>query len=287
MVRFLRLTTLACSFPIDLSRHPSDLTPTTVCVRMKSVYGQQVCHDTRLYINIGQAFRFKSKGRGTLSHGAPRISFSGYEWEIKSGAGIRPGPNNWSAGSDNVWLDAIGQLHLRLSYREGKWYAAETTLLNALGHGDYVFYVASRVDQLDRNIVVGLFIYSNDANEIDIEFSRWGSLATNAQYVVQPPPYTDKNLHRFAIRLNGNYSTHRLVWLADSISFRSLHGHYPNPPDKQSVIAEWVYRGYIPQVDVGRAHINMWLYKGDAPSDGRAAELIIKKFEFVPASNQW
>ena len=33
-----------------------------------------------------------------------KITFSGYEWQIKSGTGLGPGNNNWSDSDENVWI---------------------------------------------------------------------------------------------------------------------------------------------------------------------------------------
>ncbi len=172
---------------------------------------------------------------------------------------------------------------MRITYRNGSWYVAEVGVPQSLGYGKYVFYVASGVDLLDKSVVAGMFVYQDDMNEIDIEFSRWGGLATNSQYVVQPPPYTDENLYRFASQLKGEDSTHRFVWTRDSITFRSLHGHYSEPPNSEHVIAQWRYGGsHIPRPDADKVLINFWLNKGAAPSDGRETEFIIKSFEFIP-----
>ncbi|MDP9295965.1 MAG: hypothetical protein M3O88_04625 [Actinomycetota bacterium] len=33
-----------------------------------------------------------------------------------------------------------------------------------------------------------------------------------------------------------------------------------------------------------RAHINFWLFRGAPPSDGRAVNVVLSDFSFVPAS---
>jgi len=156
-------------------------------------------------------------------------------------------------------------------------------MLQALGYGRYEFYLASRVDLIDKNVVAGLFAYQDDRKEIDIEFSRWGGLTTNSQYVVQPGPYTNQNLCRFNTQLHGNNSTHRFEWTRRSISFRSLQGHYAEPPSRDYIIAAWNYRGdHIPGPDRARLLVNLWLFHGVEPSDGREPELIIGQFRFTP-----
>src|SRR5712692_11481355 len=71
-----------------------------------------------------------------------RLSFSGREWTVKSGNELKPGPNNWSDSVDNVWVDDSGQLHLRITHRNGRWYSAEVATLQLLGFGRYAFYLS-------------------------------------------------------------------------------------------------------------------------------------------------
>ncbi len=81
----------------------------------------------------------------------------------------------------NVWLDAVANLHLKITQRDGKWSCAEVTMQKRLGFGRYQFQVSGRLDQLDDNVVLGLFNYltrdvgHDGTNEIGIEFARWGS----------------------------------------------------------------------------------------------------------------
>lgn len=216
------------------------------------------------------------------------LSFSGYKWIVKSSeTPVGPGPNYFLDSSENVWVDEKGQLHLRITERNGRWYCAEVISEKSFGYGKYIFYLASRVDQLNENIVVGLFTWSDSPEynhrEIDIEFSRWGQPTNdNAQFVVQPWD-RPRNIRRFNVQLNGDYSTHSFDWRSESISFQSLHGHYSTPPDNSYMIIEsWDYTGEdIPRTGGENARINLWLLDGNPPSDSREAEIVIKKFEFI------
>ncbi|MEA1865919.1 MAG: dockerin type I domain-containing protein [Euryarchaeota archaeon] len=222
------------------------------------------------------------------------IRFSGYNWTVKSSEIlVGPGPNYFSDSNQSVWVDEEGKLHLKILKKDGKWYCAEVCTTESLGYGKYIFYAASRVDRLDKNVVAGLFTWDGEApeynyREIDIEFSRWGQeMNDNAQYVVQPwdPP---ENMHRFNMVLNGNYSTHSFDWSTDSIFFQSLDGHYSSPPSDSYMIESWNYTDSgIPPDGGGNARINLWLNDadgdgiGDLPSDGQEAEIIIRRFEHI------
>ena len=81
---------------------------------------------------------------------------------------------------EDVWVDRESRLHLKISKRNDRWYAVEIISEKDFGYGEYSFYLSSRVDLLDKNVVLGLFTWDDntfitDANsEIDIEFARWG-----------------------------------------------------------------------------------------------------------------
>src|SRR5262245_15228482 len=123
---------------------------------------------------------------------ANTIVWSGATWTIKtSQSAVGPGPNLFS--KSNVSVDANGNLHLQIAKTaSNQWTCAEIIAPASYGYGTYTFDLASRVDALDPNVVLGLFTWSDRpqyANrEIDIEFARWGvaSDPANAQYVVQP-----------------------------------------------------------------------------------------------------
>lgn len=242
------------------------------------------------YNAVGESFRTATATATTFT--IPRVlSFSGRSWTVKASAGpVGPGPNYFADTSDDVWVDGSGYLHLRIMFRDGVWHSSEVVGDDVLGFGTYTFTLGSRVDQLDRNTVVGLFTWDTSApefnyREIDIEFARWGDpLADNSQYVVQPWD-TAGNTNRWETTLTGNDSTHGFTWEPDRVEFSSFQG---SPPAAQ--IQSWTYTG--PDVppegtSSGNARINFWLTGGNAPSDGQQAELVIKSFDFTPLPEQF
>lgn len=215
------------------------------------------------------------------------LRFSDYEWKVKSSEGrVGPGPNHFS--DKNVFVDAQGRLHLRITRRDNRWYCAEVISQQSFGYGTYRFYLDTRVDNLDPNIVLGLFTWSDDPayshREIDIECTKWGDANNNAnaQFVVQPyhPP---GHLLRFQVPSGTNTSTHSFTWKQDSVFFQSLKGHDATTPEKSDVIKQWTYTQSIPKAGGENARMNLWLVAGRAPTDGKETEIIIKKFEFVPS----
>jgi hypothetical protein len=54
------------------------------------------------------------------------IQFSGALWYVKShSTPVGPGPNYFSDSPCNVWVDAQGRLHLKITREEGRWLCAE------------------------------------------------------------------------------------------------------------------------------------------------------------------
>lgn len=222
----------------------------------------------------------------------PTVQFSGYEWAIKAGDLLGPGPNYFSSSKDNVWVDDQDRLHLKITQREGKWYCVEVYLMQSLGYGTYNFQLSSRVDLFDKNVIGSPFVYRDDTHELDVEFSRWGiEGGPNAQFVVQPY-YNPDNRKQFSMSLSNDASTHIIKWKSDSVFFQSAQGHYSNPPAGQ-VIHEWEYTGGdVPSESDELVHINLWLLNGQAPSDGQAAEMVVQDFTFCvectpPSTGDW
>ena len=210
------------------------------------------------------------------------IDFSGCTWNVKSGYG-GPGPNYWSDSEESVWVDGEGRLHLKIRKINGNWYCAEIYTQEFTDYGEHRFLIEGRVDQFDRNVVLGLFTYYDDTHEIDIEFSKWGSqsYANIGSFTIQP--YTvSGNSKTFPVELNNELSTHYFNWQPDYVLFGSMQGHHEGLlPSPDFFIQQWIYWGdYIPQNNVNhRTHINFWLFSGNNPLNLGNLEMIITKVD--------
>jgi hypothetical protein len=216
------------------------------------------------------------------------IRFSNHNWAVKTGYG-GPGPNYFSDSVNNVWVDANGFLHLKITHPDSLWYCGEIISDESFGYGTYVYTIESRVDLLDRNIVLGLFTWDTYApqynyREIDFEFSRW-QIPSNAigQYVIQPWDRPG-NIHRFDFDYAGqaNTTTHVMTWRSDGIYFKSYYGDFELAPPPEKTIEDWFYTGtYNPPPGGENARMNLWLISGLAPSNGLESEIVIKDFIFM------
>ncbi len=217
------------------------------------------------------------------------IQFSGYEWIVRDNGLSGPGPNKWSGS--NVWLDEEGNLHLKITHTEDGWYCAEVTTTQKLGFGKYQFQLIGQIDQLDPNIVLGLFNYPtgdvgpDGTNEIDIEYARWGNPEWPiGNFTVWPvEPELTQISESFPVELNGTYTTHQFIWESQQIFFQSLHGHNEN---NENEIANWLFKPQEPLKSISQQamsiHINLWLFEGQSPMNGNEVEIIIHSFMFMP-----
>jgi hypothetical protein len=211
------------------------------------------------------------------------VRFSGYDWTVKSSTTpVDPGPNFFSDTLDNVFVDSQGRLHLKITFRDGKWWAAEVVNTTQFGYGKYAITVESpNVFATDKGIF-GAFTYSDDSGprganrEIDLEFSYFLAGPNNAQYVVQPFAGPG-NLYRFLMP-SPPVSTHSFNWLPFMVNFESS--------TPSGVIAAWTTTSpSIPLTGDQKFHLNLWLGGGQGPADGQEIEAIISSFTYTPASS--
>lgn len=222
-----------------------------------------------------------------LSVQGQAVQFAGFEWSIRSGEG-GPGPNQWD--EQNVWLDQSGALHLRIAHRDNKWSCAEVTMRKRLGFGRYEFQISGPIDRLDDNVVLGLFNYptrdvgSDATHEIDIEFARWGAARNPiGNYTVWPAEIGLKQQTKsFPFTLDTDQTTHRFIWSPARILFQSLRGHRPGDNGE---FGRWIFSPEDASRRISQkampVHINLWLFRGLAPKDGKEVEMVVRSFTFT------
>ncbi len=224
----------------------------------------------------------------TLSDQGPRELFFGEQiWRIKSPRGrSAPGPNYWSNTPESVWVDEQG-MHLKLARREERWYASEVFTRFPLGYGTYTFTIDCDFSAFTPDVVAGFFTWDTRPEEhnreLDIEFSAWGTDGTvTGQYVVQPVTGPDR-IYRFDPMLEGSFTTHRIEWFPDEISFTSYHGHVD--PDSQtgqnSLMETWIFPGTPPTEGTARFRFNLWLFRGRTDR-AEETQLTVSSFRFDP-----
>jgi hypothetical protein len=217
---------------------------------------------------------------------ATTVQFSGYTWTIRNTGTATQGPGPNVFNGSNAWVDTNGRLHLKITKNTttGKWNCAEIYSTQNFGYGTYQWQVEGAIGSFDKNIVLGLFNYSgNDRyDEMDIEFARWGNDAwPNLNYTVWPaaggqgPWGYSKNFS-----LTGTYTTHRFTRSANSVVFKSMGGFYN---DDTNLFASATCSSPTSSISIlgMPIHMNLWLYNGNAPSDGKEVEVIIHNFRYT------
>jgi len=229
----------------------------------------------------------QNREKSKIRWGEP-FSFSGYDWQAKATTRGRvgPGPNLYSSDRDNVWIDDAGHLHLRTTYKKNRWWCAEIASIESFGYGTYKFHLEKVPDELNEQVVLGLFTWDDDPDqyyrEIDIEVSNWGDPARdNTQFVVQPHG-APNHKSSFDSPLTESPLIYSFNWTKTKISFQAIDATLFNQAE-DSIVHEWVYSGQpIPSPANENARVCLWLYQGKPPTDRREVEVILSRFEFIP-----
>jgi hypothetical protein len=241
------------------------------------------------------------------------FTFSGYNWKIKSSTTtVGPGPNIFSASTDNVWLDANKMLHLKITKVGNEWRCGEVITTKEFGYGTYIFTTASDLTTINEKAIFGLFTWNDysfqdQANsEVDVEFARWGNATDSLllTYSVQPvwfsnpSPYVERTRRPvMSVKKLKGVCTHAFKWTPDLITWETYEGDtYPG----NNLLATWSYNTtnqsrqkiegnrtsnpiVIPApADSTNVRLNLWLLNGQAPANNSETEVIIKSFRFIP-----
>lgn len=221
---------------------------------------------------------------------AKRLRFAGYDFKVKEGKGLGPGPNDWAASQ--AFVDGKGRLHLRFSKKKGRWLAGEIQSVSRLGFGTYEIEFEGDIHGQDKNVVFGFFNYPpadvgpDATHEIDIEFARWGrSSYKPLNYTVWPARPGLGTAHKlFGFRTGYGRSIHRFTWKADSVVYESREIREDGSMGRET------YWAFTPKNHADRIssspmpiHFNLWGFQGRPPSDDKPVEVIVRRFRFTPA----
>ncbi|MBV9440290.1 MAG: hypothetical protein JOZ24_09895 [Candidatus Eremiobacteraeota bacterium] len=198
---------------------------------------------------------------------------------------VGPGCNIYAP--DGPFVDAQGNLHLRIGQSQGVWTCSEVFLDHSLGYGTYEWTVRGPVDALDTNAVLGLCTYEcvpdgEPKRELDIEISRWGIPIdpTNTQYVVQP--YNNPG-NRVRFTIPPDDIRVRFSWSQEKAVFSTLTA-------AGSSLGTWTTSVDIPPAGNEQVHMNLWLYceqdeppcPEHPPAGNEPVEVVISDFSFFP-----
>jgi hypothetical protein len=251
----------------------------------------------KLFLGVlAGACSFTMAGSRAVAASTPAtIVWNGTQWNVKSGTGKNPGLNSWSPA--NVFVDANGDLHLSITNVNGTWYCSEVWADAPLGFGTFQWQLTSAVDNLDPNVVLGLFVYGPTAlgpdgtHEIDIEYSRFSSpTADVGRWTVFPnvivtPPLLGRSAYPLALGSNPA-TTSRFTWGTTNVAFATFDGLQP-ADSNAGLIQSWTYQPSDAGTTISQSpmpvHMNLWLFNGAAPSNGQGVEVVVHDFSYTPA----
>ena len=220
-----------------------------------------------------------TKGEGTVTREPRKLTFSGYEWQVRQLPSDRGGANDYDPA--NAWTDDAGALHLRIAGSPGQWTSAEVILTRSLGYGTYSFVVRD-ASQLEPSAALGMFTWDDlgveqNHREMAIEISRWGDPANkNAQYVIQPY-YVAANVARFTAP--AGRLTHSFRWEPGRVAFKTLAG----VTDASSrVVAQHDLTSGVPTPGGESVRINLYVFGYGSIPLKNGAEVVIEKFQYLP-----
>ncbi len=223
----------------------------------------------------------KGLGKPTLAPTKP-LSFSGYDWDVRTIASDRGGTNNLYDG-DNAWTDASGAVHLRITKKSGRWSCAEVVLNRSLGYGTYVVVVRD-TSHLEPAAVLSMNTFDDWGGdqyyrEMDVEISRWGDAANknNAQYGIQPF-YTPGNI--FAFKEPPGTLTHSMRWESGRVSFKTVRG--ASIRAGAPLVSEHEFTSGIPSPGQERVQMFFYVVASDKNPLQKDSEVVIDKFEYLP-----
>ncbi len=241
------------------------------------------------------------------------FEFSGFQWKYKNATTpVGPGPNRFLGTTENAFVDEKGYLHLKITKRNNNWFCSEIISTKEFGYGTYVFTCLSDIRNFTEKEVFGFFTWDNYSfqqqgnSEIDVEFSRWNNpndsllITYAAQPVIfsNPTPYSERTFKpNMPTKAISTPTTHMMRWTSDSVYWESYAGEeYPGP----NKIGQWAFNNKnIPREKIEGSEIsnpivipapsdstnlrlNFWLLNGQAPSNGKDNEVIIKSVKYFP-----
>ncbi|MGI4984766.1 MAG: hypothetical protein ACRYGL_15805 [Janthinobacterium lividum] len=206
---------------------------------------------------------------------AAQLDWAGITWEVRTGHGPPCATSIWN--EHGAWVDTRGWLHLALrKLPSGSFACVELRSAKRFGFGRYTFDVTGPIGEIDKNVVLGLFLYPTQdvgldgTNEIDIEVARWGHPAgPQVNYTVWYRSRKGSRSSRVPVADNTDHATFTLEWQDGLVDWTSsLH------PGKHFGFRDDV--ADQPQT----LSLNLWLFRQVAPEDRKDVEFVIKSLTF-------
>lgn len=122
-------------------------------------------------------------------------------------------------------------------------FSAEFSINKDLGYGRYEIEF-EKPWVMNKNIVFGFFLYADDENEVDIEFSRWGKWYNYNMWLTNQSPHQTFKWWHFQTKINA-----ALTWKEDYIE-TEVNGIIRRfekklPTNTKLIVNLWKYSGEV------------------------------------------
>ena len=197
---------------------------------------------------------------------------------------------NWHvpATHSNTWVDDQNNLHMKLEKINDRWCGSLLESRNTVKYGKFTWVVSSPSLNLERNTTVGLFLYHDDRNELDIEINQWPGTDQHLYFVNQPGSVGDhpENISYGVFSSNPHLNDKNIVY---SIEWTPDYVYYSATAEDGTVILDWTYSNPegIPAINSAICMDILPLAGSYYPVSGNAAEIVLRSFTYTPYDSSW
>ena len=192
------------------------------------------------------------------------------------------------ATHSNTWVDDQNNLHMKLEKINDRWCGSLLESRNTVKYGKFTWVVSSPSLNLERNTTVGLFLYHDDRNELDIEINQWPGTDQHLYFVNQPGSVGDhpENISYGVFSSNPHLNDKNIVY---SIEWTPDYVYYSATAEDGTVILDWTYSNPegIPAINSAICMDILPLAGSYYPVSGNAAEIVLRSFTYTPYDSSW
>ena len=203
------------------------------------------------------------------------LHWSGITWDVP-------------ATHSNTWVDDQNNLHMKLEKINDRWCGAILESRNTVKYGKFTWVISSSSLNLERNTTIGLFIYHDDRNELDIEINQWPGTDQHLYFVNQPGSIEDhpENISYGVFSSNPHLNDKNIVY---SIEWTPDYVYYSATAEDGTIILDWTYSNPegIPAINSTICMDILPLAGRYYPASGNAAEIVLSSFTYTPYDSSW
>lgn len=213
-------------------------------------------------------------------------------WFVKNRELAGPGPNRFDNQCVTINKDKAGvvtSVEFKITKINKTWCCAEIYTAERFGLGTYTFRVNGSLNKFDKNIVLGMFCYPTEdvgqdgTHEIGIEVSNFGGANEKALcYGMYPTRLENSRIERLFDAPKLATTIHHFTRNMDTISFSTTS--IPTRTALPMKLSDWLYTAvpndpYVQDKKMP-VHMNLWLFQGNAPTNGKEVKVTLTDFSF-------